>query len=530
MLIEFVGNVITQPFGQIVSQFRQEGIDVSHGGIDQVIPTLLSKSKADVLIVHLTPDYFLSNRGHGAVPFQIMQQFSDAAVSFVRQNRTVLVINTLYPPVRRTVGTNHLQRLRTLSKLNESLFACADANSWISIADVSGVLARLGHDQALNLANDALMKMPYSQKAVLEIVKEYKLIISERFQVRKKVILLDADNTLWGGVVGEDGYLGIKIDDQFPGLLYWRFQEALKELQSSGLLLALVTKNNEPDVREAFEKRAMPLSWKDFVTVRSNWDPKSSNVGDIAQELNLGIDSMIFIDDNPIEIAEVRVRYPELTLRQFDVRQVADVQKWLEDIPGLCIWSPTAEDLAKAEQYRQESERREVALSAASIDDYISSLDIVIEAGTNRKPHVKRISQLTNKTNQFNLTTRRYTEAEILEVMDEGMVFDFRVRDKFGDMGIIGVAVVQDKKLDAFLVSCRALGRHVESDMLKYVISRCGLEQFHATYVATTKNALVANFFSDEGFDLTTDDGTVRHYSYNSEREPKFRHRIVEVE
>ncbi|AVF38691.1 FkbH-like protein [Pandoraea apista] len=527
MHIEYVGNITTQPFGRITKLFDEGRVVVSHHNIDQVMQVLLGSCKADALISHLTEDYFLN--GGDAHAIGLMEQYSAAIQKFANGNRVVVVVNTLPLPIHRLVGVDHIARQRLIMQLNQMLFACAEECSWVSIADTAGILARCGHDASISPINDAVMRSPYTNAVIPHLLEEYARILRERFQPRKKVLLLDADNTLWGGVVGEDGVNGIQVGDQYPGILYRRFQDALAALRSSGLLLCLVTKNNERDVQEAFEQLNMPLRWEDFAAIRANWSPKSSNIESIAKQLNVGIDSMVFIDDNPVEIAEVAARLPMLTSRQFSVREAANALAWLEKLPNISVWSPSAEDLAKSEQYRQEAERQKLATSATSIADYIRSLDMVIEVGVNRANHVKRITQLTNKTNQFNLTTRRYTETEILNAMDVGQVFDFRVRDRFGDMGIIGVVVVRNNEIETFLMSCRAMGRNVEDDILKYVLNQFTHRPLIATYIPTAKNPMVANFYDSHGFSCTLESESKRSYEYIDTIKHELTNNVIEV-
>lgn len=527
MLIEFVGNVITQPFGRISRLLQLDDVTVFQHGIDQSMQVLLGGSKADVLVVHLTPDYFLGSGSDAAI--DLMQSYCEALRKFTTAHNTVVIVNTLAPPVRRLVGSRHLERLRLVAKLNDMLLELAGETPWISVADVAAVLARYGHDKSISRANDAMMRMPYTSHVIPALLNEYVRAIRERFVARKKVLLLDADNTLWGGVVGEDGVEGIHVDEQYPGILYRRFQQELAELRASGLLLCLVTKNNEADVREAFDKRDMPLRWDSFAAIRANWDPKSVNIRSIAEELNVGIDSMIFIDDNPVELAEVAAQFPALRGRQFDIREAADALGWLEELPDIGTWSPSAEDLAKSEQYRQEANRKESAASAASLEDYIASLGIVVEAGVNRADHVKRIAQLTNKTNQFNLTTRRYSESEILAAMEQGQVFDFRVRDRFGDMGIIAIAVVRDGEIEAFLMSCRALGRKIEDDIVKYVLMKAPDGRLNATFIPTGKNPMVEDFYERVGFSPVGNDNGKRRYIHDRRTDDVLTNELIEV-
>ncbi len=528
MRIEFVGNVTTQPFGRIRQSFDAGRLEVVHHTIDQTMQVLLGACTADALISHLTRDYFLRDGPAGAR--DLMAQYCTAVQQFAQRNRVVVVLNTLPLPLYRLVGRDHLAQQRLIMALNEMLFACADACAWVSLADTAAVLARCGHDAGLSAINDAVMRTPYTNAALPGLIAEYARVLKERFEPRTKVLLLDADNTLWGGVVGEDGVAGIQAGDAYPGILYRQFQAALAALRASGVLLCLVTRNNEADVKEAFDALDMPLRWSDFAAVRANWAPKSANIESIAQQLNLGIDAMFFIDDNPVEIAEVAARLPQLGARQFAIREAADAMAWLAAVPGLSVWAPSDEDLAKSEQYRQEAGRQQLAGAATSIDDYLRSLEMVIEAGVNRREQVKRIAQLTNKTNQFNLTTRRYTEAEILEAMDGGQVFDFRVRDRFGDMGIIGVVVVRDAHIEALLMSCRAMGRRVEDDIMRYVLSRVAERPLVARYLPTAKNPMVADFYAQQGFAVTAADDGGRSYEYGQPGSSAFSNQIVEVD
>jgi FkbH-like protein len=174
----------------------------------------------------------------------------------------------------------------------------------------------------------------------------------------------------------------------------------------------------------------------------------------------------------------------------------------------------TAEDTRKALQYAEESQRREVRASAGSLEDYIRSLEIRIEVGRNREEAVARVTQLTNKTNQFNLTTRRYSEAEIRAAMNEGSVYDFRVIDRLGDMGVVGVVIVRDDEIEAFLMSCRALGREIEGNMLAYVCDRHESPPLRAAYLPTAKNAMVSDFYDRNGFELAQSQDGVKHYQY----------------
>jgi FkbH-like protein len=238
-----------------------------------------------------------------------------------------------------------------------------------------------------------------------------------------------------------------------------------------------------------------------------NWEAKSDNILRVARELNVGLESLIFIDDNPFELEQVKAALPDVDVYHFEAGRADRALGLLASIPGLKGWSITAEDRKKAEQYRDERKRTQLKQSATSLEDYLRSLDIKLKIGRNRKSQIQRIAQLTNKTNQFNLTTRRYSEADIARFMQTGTVLDVALSDRFGDMGVISVAIVLDNEIDTFLMSCRALGRGVEARILSYICERFGSPGMQAAYVPTAKNMMTAQFYDAHGFELVADEG-----------------------
>ncbi len=512
MRIELVGDVVTQPFSALKKHLPDAQIELHHHGIDQHFQVLMAGVDADVLICHAMASYFWDGSG-GMDAKARMQAYCAAILNVANKGKCLIIVNSLSASRARIVGKTHLHNLRLIADLNAMLFDLADQSAFVSVADIAGVLSDCGQLQSINVQNELVMRMPYTRQVLPSIIGEYARVVIERHSARKKVILLDADNTLWGGIVGEDGIDGIQVDTQFPGIVHRKFQQQLLELGRSGILLVLVSKNNEADVREAFDGLDMPLRWDSFSAVRANWSSKSENIAAIAAELNVGLDSMIFIDDNPFEIEQVRAAHPMIDCYQFAGRNANEALSLLFNATGLGVWATTDEDLAKSQQYAQEAERRQIATSAASLEDYIASLDIRIEAGVNRQAQLKRIAQLTNKTNQFNLTTRRYSEAEILSAMQDGQVFDFRVIDKFGDMGIVGVAIIRRGVVETFLMSCRALGRNVEHTMLAYCCAVANASALRAHFIPTAKNSMVADFYDTSGFfERVEDEGDQKSY------------------
>lgn len=486
---------------------------IEHFGIDQHIQVLLSGPKLDVLLVHVGSRFF-DFQSSLSVVRQRLNELLAAIDHFLRESSAILVLNTVGPPVHRLVGRQHMEAISLACEINCSFIRLANREARVSIADIASVLSTVGLSRAINLQNDWVMRMPYTGIAISAISSEYAKVLRERFVVRKKVLIIDADNTLWHGVIGEDGIEGVSVGKDYPGAVFQCFQYQLLEARDSGLLLAMVSKNNLADVRQVFGECSMPLKWDDFTAHRVNWMRKSENIISIAEELNLGLDSFVMIDDNPFELEEVSRSLPSVTCIRFDWQNPSEALSLLYNTPGLSAWEATAEDSGKAQQYADESKRKELFASSGSLEDYIRSLDIQIKVGCNRQSAVARISQLTNKTNQFNLTTRRYSEGEIRDAMIGGAVYDFHVADRLGDMGIVGVAIVREQEIEAFLMSCRALGREIEGNMLAYVCSKHSSVNLSASYVPTEKNSMVSEFYDRNGFELRHVIDGKRHYMY----------------
>ena len=498
----FVGNVVTNPFSTIASRlFDLATVSCEHFPIGQVEQVLAASAPVDVLVVHLdhrwffdvAPDEPAIGRARG---------LADLVLARLERAPGTIVLNTVpFVPVSPVESDLH-ERIEVLARVNAVLFDLARSNDRVSVVDAAGALAMLGYANAFRERNRYLYQMPYAPVAVDALCERYAEAVAVRLRARRKVVVVDADNTLWGGVVGEDGVENLEVDSDYPGIVHTQFQRQLLRLKRLGVLLCAVTKNNEEDFRSVFEQRSMPLSIDDLVAYRSNWSEKSDNIRELADKLNLGLDSFVFIDDNPFEIEEVRARLPGVECYLFDRGRPEQALALLDGIASLRARHVTAEDLSKTEQYRGEARRQEVQRSAASMDDYLASLDIRVHIARNNVGSLRRVAQLINKTNQFNLTTRRYTEDEVATAMRQGGVYAARVVDRFGDMGIVGVAIVRDGALETFLMSCRALGRRIESQVLRHVCQTEADRELRASYRPSAKNRMVETFLDENGFAL----------------------------
>lgn len=340
---------------------------------------------------------------------------------------------------------------------------------------------------------------------------------------RKKCLILDLDNTLWGGVLGEDGIDGIKIGGDYPGNAYQYFQEGIIELGRRGIILAVCSKNNEADVVEAWKNNPfIKLTDKHLATYRINWENKADNIRAMAKELNIGLDSMVFVDDNPTERELIRQQLPMVAVPEFPKRPygLMDLlQKLVDDY--FRAYELTTEDLAKTEQYKANARRSAAQHQFTNLTDFIRSLEIEIDIIPADRFNIPRIAQMTQKTNQFNLTTKRYTEADITAFKERGyLVYCISVRDRFGDNGITGAIILsRDGKkafVDTLLLSCRILGKGIETAFVKAILNilnKKGVETVGAQYIATAKNGLVRDFYDKLGFNLCSESEGVKRYA-----------------
>jgi FkbH-like protein len=326
----------------------------------------------------------------------------------------------------------------------------------------------------------------------------------------RKVVVIDADNTLWGGAVGEEGPRGIDLRDSDRGEAYRDFQAFLLELRRAGTLLAVCSKNDESDVWEAFARREMRLKKEHLSAWRINWQTKSIGIREIAEELKLGLDSFIMIDDNSAEIAELQAAFPELGC----IRMPDDPAEWLSVIQNTGLLDrlpPTAADIDRAAQYQHERLRVEQSERASSPEEYLSKLGVKVSIFAPASSDVPRLSQLVAKTNQLNLNCRRRGDVELTRICADTrhLVRLVQARDDFGDYGIVGAFVVKldsDRAdLDTFLLSCRAMGRGIEEAMIANMfdeMSRMNIEQVFAVVEEHPRNEPARRFFASIGCDV----------------------------
>jgi len=354
----------------------------------------------------------------------------------------------------------------------------------------------------------ALDYIPYLAHEFLPYVISY-------LGLTKKCIVLDLDNTIWGGIVGEDGFDGISLGPQPPGNAFIEFQKHLKALSQRGILLAINSKNNFDDAIHIIRKHPhMVLKEDDFACMKINWNDKASNMNEISKELNIGLDGFVFFDDDPVNRELIKKTMPEITTPDLP-HDPSYYSEMLQSLHDFSVFHVTEEDTKRGTMYLQQMKRNDSKNSSMDLTDFLKTLNLEIDIKKSTSFTIPRISQLTMKTNQFNLTTKRYQEEEIKQFSenDKMLVGCIQIQDKFGDNGITGVFIVEKISadewfLDTFLLSCRVMGREVEKAMLFYIINEAkknNIKIIKAKFIPTSKNKPVEHLLPDSGFSQKDD-------------------------
>lgn len=382
----------------------------------------------------------------------------------------------------------------------------------IRICDLEFLSARFGTQNTLNPKSWFEAKQPFTPDFLVELSKEVTHLVCRKHTVLKKVLITDLDNTLWGGNIGDDGIEGIELGSVTPrGEAFLSFQKYLLSLEKRGILLAVCSKNTESIAKEVITKHPeMALKLENFVAFKANWEPKPNNISQIASELNVGLDSCVFVDDNPAEIEAVNQFLPAVST----ILIGPDPATFVNEVVDRRFFEPTditKEDSKRTEMYSQETKRQTFSKSVTNLASYLTSLDMVATICEFSDVDTPRITQLINKSNQFNLTTQRRTQAEVTAIIRNPHLHGFTVRleDRFGDNGLISVVILERKNdrlsIDTWLMSCRVLGRGVEEVVHNEIVKIAkvkGLPMLTGKYIATKKNGLVQDLFPKLGWKI----------------------------
>jgi FkbH-like protein len=433
--------------------------------------------------------------------------------AFRSRSSAHLVIHSLLEPPAPSLGILDTQlqhgQLAAIRKVNDAISAVTYETADVYVLDYSSLVKRRGsvawHDQR----NWLTSRLPIAASELIAFAEEWIRFLHPLTGKICKALAVDLDNTLWGGVLGEDGIEGIQLNDEYPGAGYRSLQRVMLDLIRRGVVLAICSKNNHDEAVDALQNHpGMLLHLHDFASLRINWKDKATNLREIAQELNVGIDSLAFLDDNSIECAWVQAQLPEVTVIELS----SDPMKHAATLRAAPVFerlSLTEEDRVRSRLYADQRQRNELAESTTSLEDFYRSLGMVVEIEAVNSKTLARASQLTQKTNQFNLTTRRYTEQQLTELVssDDSNIYTVRVRDRFGDNGIVGVAIIrygqEACEIDSFLLSCRVIGRTIETAVLATIAEQAraaNIQKLVGHYVPTSKNAPAQDFYHSHGF------------------------------
>ena len=414
---------------------------------------------------------------------------------------------------------------QAVAAFNSHIAALAASRPNVKWVDFSEFTARYDADTLVNWKYYLMSQTLLNPKLARAFQSWWQRIEGELALQRKKCLILDLDNTLWGGVLGEDGIDGIKLGGDYPGKAFSYWQRSLLQLAQNGVILAVCSKNNESDVEEAWQHNPfMTLKREHFSALRINWQDKATNIREIASELNIGLDSMVFVDDNPTERELIKQVLPQVEVPDFPAKPYELMPFFKQLVEKYFrIYAVTSEDRAKTEQYRANAMRQAEQSHFADLESYLYSLDMQLDIIPADEHNLPRIAQMTQKTNQFNLTTRRYTEADVQQCLDQGWrVFCMSVRDRFGDSGITATIFLEPTddttvNIDTLLLSCRILGKGIEEAFIKTVFNLLRLDGYRritADYLPTAKNGQTADFYDRMGMTLeATDEAGAKHYS-----------------
>ena len=476
------------------------------------------EQERDALLVLLdpeglhAPDWRRETAKSHELLLQRIDLFSGAIEHYAGQGRGPVLINTVPVTIDPTMGLLDSYHpdgaAHGVQLINQRLGEIARSNNQVILIDASRAFARLEPRQWVDPKLWYYGRLPYSANATRALAVAFSGAYRTLKKGTAKVLALDMDNTLWGGIFGEDGVGQLVCDDEFPGNAFKAFQHECLRLRSQGMLLTVLSKNN-PDAIDAFKDHpGMLLKQDDFVASRINWEPKPNNVRQMAEELNLGLDSFVFLDDSPHERAAMRRMCPQVIVPEMPDDPAAR-PLWLRALAVTWPVRLTDEDLRRSDMYAAERHRNVVRERAVSFDDYLSDLEQTLVIQKVGPASVARAAQMHLRTNQFNLTTERYDDAAITGMMkdDRCVVVLGRALDKFGDHGLVICATArvdgEQAVIQSLLMSCRVIGRMVEQtflgELLRSLAGR-GARHVKGAYIPTKKNGLVKDFYQGAGF------------------------------
>ncbi len=532
--IAVLGNSATQFFALSIAGYAKlEGInlEVFDADYNQIDAQLVDKGsetyrfEPDEILLWLSTEKLYED--YLDLSYSLKKEFADSVIQklrnywdLIRKNSKARIIQPNFTEIDdKVLGSYSIKNENTFSyqirKLNYLLEEAMLSRNDVYPVDFLAIQIAEGTSRFFDSALYYNAKMAVSLDSLPRIAGATVDVIKAMEGKIKKCIITDLDNTLWGGVVGDDGLGGIEIGELGRGHAFWVLQKWLKQLKERGIILAVCSKNNEEIAKEPFEKLdEMVLKLSDFAIFVANWDDKASNIRVIQKTLNIGMDSIVFLDDNPFERNLVRGAIPDIEIPELP-EDPAEYLSFLQACNYFETTSFTGTGEDRTSQYQAEYERKKAETTFDSIDDYLRSLGMKGESRHFVPIRFSRIAQLTQRSNQFNLRTIRYTEDEIERIANDSDYITryFTLQDKFGDYGLVSIAIIKKEGsgigfIDTWLMSCRVLKRSMEEFIVNEIINCAqseGLTALRAEYIPTAKNAMVSCIYKDFGFSETED-------------------------
>ena len=544
--ISLISNVIINQLKEIIEyNLRLEGINAvaNIGDYDNIIQDSIKFNKNNLVLVfwelcNLSEGIYYSIDSYNEVQLKEFVDYKKAEIDLVinnLKNTPLVLFNEFSSSPFTNNNTQNSNYDILMGELNSYLRSQITSN--IKLININKIYIENSIEHSIDFRYFYSSKAIYTTsffRSYTHLVKPFIMSVKGK---SKKVLIFDCDNTLWNGILGEDGFENIEMStNSKKGVYFNEVQKIAISLNKKGVLLGLCSKNNEIDVQNVIDKHPdFQIGNNSIIIKKINWLDKASNIKEIAVELNVGLDSIVFVDDSPFEVEYVKSQLPQVT--------VIKVPKTLSDYPKMINKASqlfynvsfSKEDVSKTVMYQQNIKRKSLENKFENIDDFLTSLEIKVDVIENDLMNIPRISQLTQKTNQFNLTTKRYTENEINGFMlsDEYLVYSFRVSDKFGDNGITGLSIlkINDKEciIDTFLMSCRIIGRKIELAFINLLIEKLkqkGFSSVSASYIKSQKNNQVNDFYLNLNFKETSVEDLKTNYKLeiNNFKSNKLKH------
>jgi len=520
--VEVLSNITLNNISVVLEYFLRiydAQIQIFLGGYDTILPDsfVIKDNKDSVTIILWEASNFYEQLNYK------IESYSDHQIEILISEKTKeieILLNNLKH--KKLVLFNKFSSLLfTTNQLSETKFdkLCKRLNEFLEnlqksnllLVDINKVISETSVSLAYNRRQYYTSKSLYTPAFIIKYVEFILPSILYANGLVKKALILDCDNTLWKGILGEDGIEHVKLTPNDGGYYFEEVQHIIVSLAKKGVIICLCSKNNITDVDEMFEKRMKVLTYEHIAAKKINWESKASNIEALAQELNIGIESMVFVDDSKFEINLIRELLPQV--KTFIVPEDSSLYpQTMHDIAKeFFSLQNTSEDNQRIKMYQIEAERNNEKNKIGDLEQYIDSLKLEILVYKNNHKHLERITQLCQKTNQFNISTKRYSETDIKNFLNQPekyTIFTFSVNDKYGEYGIVGLAIIlyQDVNkafIDTWLMSCRVMGRNIEFVFFNFLINKMkekNIDKLHTIYTKTKKNIPVEGIFETLGF------------------------------